>query len=148
MKLYQKNDDGSYTEVEALTQDKVNEIVEDRLKREHSKYSDYEDIKNKSSEYESKIAELSKSNDDLASQLKTAKKDAFRNKLLSEYKINSEFAEFINGNDEDTMRSQAEKLVKGFGGGSVEINKKESSEGMKEPEDSRKQIAKSLFIKN
>lgn len=135
MKLYQKNDDGSYTEVEGLTQPEVDKVVTDRLKREKEKYSDYNELKSKSEGYETKIKELESSKGELEGKLKTAELNVTRNKIMSEFKLDSAYEEFITGADEEAMRKQAEKLHNGFKTGAPELHKKSSDENIGSPSD-------------
>lgn len=65
---------------------------------------------------------------------------------MHEFKLSDELSEFLNGTDEDTIRSQAEKLHKGVPGGSVKIEKTPKP-GEKLRASDSKTVAQNLFGK-
>ena len=118
-KYFTKDDDGNYIEVEALSKDAANSILEERLKRQAEvKFGDYEELKQKAknaeelkSEFDLKLKEANDRTASLETELTTAKLDATKVKLLSEFKLSDDMAESISGDDEDEMRRRAEKLA-------------------------------------
>lgn len=95
--LDQENGTASGEELQAtrtFTQDEVNSIVENRLKKESAKYSDYEELKKKASKFE-EIEEANKSE----LQKATEKADALQKEL-----------DAINKSNE--IRSVREKVAK------------------------------------
>ncbi len=112
-------DGEEYKVAEGFTQDEVNEVVGKRLERERAKYSDYEALKSqtddfavKTKEFEDTIAQITAEKDDLAKQLKQANLNTEKTKLLREFNISDDLAEFVTGNDVEEMRTRAEKLSK------------------------------------
>lgn len=146
-KFFTKDGD-EYKEVEAFTQADVDEIVEKRLARERNKYSDYEDLKQKAasvdelkSQYEEKLKAEAEAKANLESQLQKANLEVDRVRIVHEFKLSDELAEFVTGDSVEDMRKRAEKLANGIKPG-VTIDKKEAPEGKKS--DSAK-IADTLF---
>jgi len=103
-----------------FTQDEVNAIIADRLKRESSKYSDYESLRAKASKFD-EMEEANKSE----LQKATEKADALQKKLddLTKSnsvrdirdKISSETgvpANLLSGDTEETCKAQAEAILK------------------------------------
>lgn len=132
MAEYFKKDGDNYVAVEDKlhTQDDVDKVVESRLERERKKFADYDELKEKAgsvekvkSEYEEKLKGASTEKSELEGKLKSAQLETVKVKAIHEFKLSEELSEFINGEDEDTIRSQAEKLSKGVGGSSVKIDK-------------------------
>lgn len=126
-----------------------NDIMPKRLERERKKYADYDDLKEKagkvdtiSKEYEDKLKEAGTKTTDLEKQLGSAKLETDKVKIIHEFKLSDELAEFVTGETADDMRAKAEKLSKGVGGGKIVI-KKDGKPGEKETDS--KKIAKGLF---
>lgn len=105
-------------ETKTFTQADVDKIVGDRLQRERSKYSDYEDLKAKADKYdelaESEKTELQKMTEkaeSLQQELDSLKKSEavreIRNKVASETGIP---ANLLTGDNEDACREQAEAI--------------------------------------
>lgn len=153
MAEYFKKDGDNYVPVEdkLLAQDEVDSVVKTRLERQKTKdFGDYDELKEKAgsvdklkSEYEEKLKGAGTEKSELEGKLKTATLETVKVKAIHEFKLSDELSEFINGDDEDTIRSQAEKLSKGVGGSSVKIDKTPKP-GEKKTSDT-KQVAKSLF---
>lgn len=152
MAEYFKKDGDNYVPVEdkLLPQDEVDKVVESRLERQKKQFADYDELKEKAgsvdkvkSEYEEKLKGVSTEKSELEGKLKSATLETVKVKAIHEFKLSPELSEFINGDDEDTIRSQAEKLSKGVGGSSVKIDKTPKP-GEKKTSDT-KQVAKSLF---
>lgn len=102
-----------------FTQEKVNQIVNDRLAREKAKFSDYEDLKAKAAKYdeaeEANKTELQKANDKAAAlekELNSLKAknaiDEIRTKVASETGVP---VNLITGTDEETCRDQAKAIL-------------------------------------
>lgn len=141
---FKKVDENLFTQSEIDS-----DIIPKRLERERKKFADYDDLKEKAgkvdtikSEYEQKLKAAGDEKSAVESELGKAKLETIKVKAMHEFGIKDDLAEFINGEDEDTIRSQAEKLKNGVGGSSVKIDK------TPKPEDKTsdtKKIAKSLF---
>lgn len=129
-KLYQKEGD-SYTEVDAFLQPEVDEIVGDRLKRERAKFSDYEPLKEKAAkvdtieaEWKTKLEAVGTEKSELEKKLAEANLNTEKVKIVHEFKLPDDLAEFVTGDSADVMRTKAEKLAKGVKPGSVDLDKK------------------------
>lgn len=153
MTKYFTQDGDEYKEVDdnLLTQTEVDKVVESRLDRQKKQYADYDDLKEKAGkvdsitkDYDDKI----KSKDDeiktLKGELGKSKLETTKVKLVGEFKLTDELAEFVTGDTEDEMRKRAEKLSKGIGKGGHKINKTPKPD--EKASDSRK-IAGNLFGK-
>ena len=120
MAKYFTKEGDDYKEVEAFTQDEVNDIVGKRVEREREKFSDYEDLKTKAAsvdtvkaEYETKLGTVTTEVTDLKKQLGTAKLETDKVKIMQEFKLSDDMGEFVTGETADEMRKRAEKLAKG-----------------------------------
>ena len=149
-KFYIK-DGEEFKEAEAFTQEDVDSIIAKRLERATSKYSDYDELKQRAeqadtlkSEYEEKLTGLSTEKSELEEKLNKASLEVDKIKIINEFKLSDDLAEFLDGNSKDEIRQRAEKLAKGITGG-VAIDKKEKPQG--ETTESAK-IAKTLFGKS
>lgn len=154
MAEYFKKDGDNYVPVEdkLLAQDEVDKVVESRLERHSKKFADYDELKEKvgsvdklKSEYEDKLKEKDTKIGELSGEVKKASLETVKVKAIHEFKLKPELSEFINGDDEDTIRSQAEKLSKGVGGGDVVIDK-DKKPGDNKTSDTKK-VAQGLFGK-
>lgn len=141
---YKKVDENLFSQSEI-----DNDIMPKRLERERKKYADYDDLKEKagkvdtiSKEYEDKLKAAGTEKSELEKQLGAAKLETEKVKVIHEFKLSDELAEFVTGDTADDMRAKAEKLSKGVGGGKVVI-KKDGKPGGKETDS--KKIAKGLF---
>ena len=150
-KYFTQNDEGEYSEVEEelLTQEQLSSIIAKRSEqyaRQH--YADYDDLKSKaakvdeiSSEYEAKLAEATEKTESLEKQLGEKDTEIDKIKLLSEFKLNDDMAEFITGDTPEERRRRAEKLAKTAPTG---LNIEKTSK--KTPEvDERKALSRKLF---
>lgn len=95
-------------EPQSFTQDEVDAIVRDRLKRERGKFSDYEDLK--------RAAEAGKTADDRIRELEAkyvqAEARALRASIASQYGIDAADSDlFLTGTDEETLTAQAKRLA-------------------------------------
>jgi len=106
-------------ETKTFTQEEVNAIIADRLKRESTKYSDYESLKAKASKFdemeEANKSELQKATEK-ADALQKKLDDMTRNNSVREIrdKIASETgvpAYLLTGESEESCRSQADAIL-------------------------------------
>jgi glutamate synthase domain-containing protein 3 len=132
-----------------LTQGDVDKVVESRLDRQKKQYADYDDLKEKATkvdtiaqEFEDKLKAAGEQSSELEKQLGVAKLDTEKVKVIHEFKLSEDLAEFVTGDTVEDMRKRAEKLSKGATGGKVVINKDKKPESK---ETDSKKIAKSLF---
>lgn len=153
MAEYFKKDGDEYKPVEdnLLTQADVDKVVETRLERQKKQFADYDDLKEKAGkvdtiakEFEDKLKAAGDEKSAIETELGKAKLDIVKVKAIHEFKLSDELSEFINGDGEDTIRKQAEKLSKGVGGSSVVIDKNKKPEG--KTSDTKK-VAQNLFGK-
>jgi hypothetical protein len=140
---YKKVEDTLFTQTEIDTT-----ILPKRLERERNKFADYDELKEKAgsvdkvkSEYEDKLKAAGTEKSELEKNLGAAKLETEKVKVIHEFKLSDELAEFVTGETADEMRTRAEKLSKGIGG-KVPITKTGKPEG-KETES--KKIAGKLF---
>lgn len=153
MAEYFTKDGDEYKKVDdtLLPQSEVDKVVETRLERQKKQYADYDVLKEKAgkvdtitSEFETKLKEAGEKHTELEKQLGSAKLETDKVKIISEFKLSDDLAEFVTGNTVDELRERAEKLSKGIGtsGGKIVIDKKPKP-GEKATDS--KKIAKSLF---
>lgn len=151
MAEYFTKDGDEYKPVEdnLLTQADVDGVVEKRLERERKKFDDYDQLKEKAGKVDTVTKDFEKQLKEKDTEISTVKGDlgkaqleTTKVKVMNEFKLSEDMSEFINGEDEDTIRSQAEKLSKGVGGSTVKIDKK-TKPGEKSTDS--KTIAKNLF---
>lgn len=107
------------------TQEELNRIVEERLKREREKYADYDELKNK-------VVSLEKENDSLQSTLEAIKKEksgfeeqvkdlqgqvtnyetsALRTRVALENGLPYDLADRLQGADETELKADAERFA-------------------------------------
>lgn len=153
MAKYFTKDGDDFKEVEAFSQDEVNDIVGKRVEREREKFSDYDDLKEKAasvetikSEYETKLGSTKEKVGELEKELGKTKLEVDRVKIVNEFKLTDDLAEFVTGDTAEDMRKRAEKLAKGVKGGKINIDKKPKP-GDEKKSDS-KAIAGNLFGKS
>lgn len=114
---YKKNEDGEFVEAD-LSQEDINQAVKDRVDRINRKYSDYEDLKKqiedysaKQTESENRINELLTDKANLEDDLKASKLEVEKVRIINEFKIGDDLAEFVTGDSAEEMRGRAEKLA-------------------------------------
>lgn len=132
-----KVEDQLFTQTEIDTN-----IMPKRLERERSKYADYDAIKEKASEFEKLIKEKDTKLSDFEKQLNQAKLETDKVKVIHEFKLSDELAEFVTGETPDEMRQRAEKLSKGITGSGIQIKKQGKPD---EKQSDSKVIASKLF---
>ena len=150
-KFYTKLEDGTYKEVNALSQDEVDTIVQKRLERQSAKYADYDELKDKVSKIDelktahtSEIAELKEQLAKATASSAKAKLETAKEKAMREFKVKDSLAEFVTGTTEEEIRARAEKLSHETVPGGANIEK-DSSTGSNHPDTGIKQLAKNLL---
>lgn len=144
---YKKNDDGEFVEAE-LDKEDINEAVMRRIDRINAKYADYDELKKqiadsaeKQKTLEDQIKSLSDEKETISKELATAKLATDKVKIMSEFGIKEELADFIEGASVDEMRERAEKLSRNTNQ-SVSLKKADKDE---KEESQEVQLARSLF---
>ena len=106
MAEYFKKDGDNYVAVEDKlhTQDDVDKVVESRLERERKKFADYDTLKetagkveNIKSEYEDKLKAAGTEKSELETKLKAATLETDKVKIIHEFKLSDDLAEFVTG---------------------------------------------------
>ena len=106
------------------TQEQLDAVIKDRLERERKtlteKYSDYDDLKEKVSDYEKQIGDLNKSIKDnekkyadydqqlsaLQTKVKGYESDSVKTRIAHEAGIPYELASRLTGEDENSIRNE------------------------------------------
>lgn len=143
-KMFTKNGD-EYEEVDGFTQDEVDHIIEKRVARERQKYADYDDLKSKVDDLNTKLKTTSDEKVELEKKLGAAELATDRVKILHKYNVPENLQEFVNGETVEDMTKQAEKLAESIKGGKVPITKTPKPE--KGDKTDSAQIAGKLFGK-
>ena len=114
---YKKNEDGEFVEAD-LSQEDINQAVKERVDRVNRKYADYEDLKKqieansaKQREDEDRINGLLTDKANLEDELKASRLEVEKVKIVSEFKLSDDLAEFVTGGSAEEMRTRAEKLA-------------------------------------
>lgn len=150
MAEYFTKDGENYVKVSGQlhTQEDLDRVVQDRLDRERKKYEGFDELKTKVTTLTEELTSKSKAWDDekskLTDDLKKAGLETTKVKIVGEFKLSDELAEFVTGDTEDEMRGRAEKLAKSAKGGTIEIDKGEKPD---EKTNDAKAIAGKLFGK-
>lgn len=128
---YKKNDNGEFVEAD-LSQEDINQAVKERVDRINRKYSDYDELKKqiednsaKQQEFETKIDSLLTDKANLEDELKASKLEVEKVRIINEFKIGDDLAEFVTGDSVDEMRGRAEKLAHNTIAKTAEISKEE-----------------------
>lgn len=134
---YKKNEEGEFVEAD-LSQEDINQAVKDRVDRINRKYSDYDDLKKqiedlsaKQKEDENRINELLTDKANLEDDLKVSKLETEKVRIINEFKIGDDLAEFVTGETAEEMRGRAEKLAHNTIAKTAEINKSDKPEPTK-----------------
>lgn len=111
------------------TQEQLDAVIKDRIARAEKKvadgYADYEELKKAKADYEQQIADLTEQlkakdeaitgNNDVVSQLQAKVKDyelaSVRTRIAHEVGLPYELANKLAGDDEDTIRADAQNMV-------------------------------------
>jgi hypothetical protein len=153
MAEYFTKDGDEYKKVDdnLLTQADVDKVVETRLERQKKQFADYDTLKETAgkvnsikSEYDDKIKEKDTTISALSGEVKTAKLETDKVRIINEFKLSDDLHEFVTGETADEMRERAEKLAKGIGGSGGRIIIKKNGKPDDKASDS-KNIAKNLF---
>ena len=147
--FYKEGDEFKKVEDTLLAQADVDKVVETRLERQKKQYADYDTLKEKAAkvdtiakDYEDKLKAAGTEKSELEGKLKSAQLETDKVKIIHEFKLPDDAAEFLTGETADEIRERAEKLSKLPGSGKVVI-KKDPKPG--ENDTDSKKIAKSLF---
>lgn len=134
---YKKNEEGEFVEAD-LSQEDINQAVKDRVDRINRKYGDYEDLKKQLEEYsekqkkdEERINELLTDKANLEDDLKVSKLETEKVRIISEFKIGDDLAEFVTGENVEEMRARAEKLAHNTIAKTAELSKVDKPEPKK-----------------
>lgn len=134
---YKKNEEGEFVEAD-LSQEDINQAVKDRVDRINRKYGDYEDLKKQLEEYsekqkkdEERINELLTDKANLEDDLKVSKLETEKVRIISEFKIGDDLAEFVTGENAEEMRARAEKLAHNTIAKTAELSKVDKPEPKK-----------------
>lgn len=149
---YFTKDGDDYVKVDGPlhTQEHLDQVVKERAERIARKdFGDYDELKEKaakvdtiSKEYEDKLKAADEGKTELEKQLAAANLNTEKVKIVHEFKLSDDLAEFVTGETADEMRERAEKLSKGLPGGKVTIDKNSKPE---DKTSDTKKIAKGLF---
>ena len=146
--FYKKNEDGEFVEAD-LSQEDINDAVKARVDRINRKYSDYDELKAtienlnaKQREDEERINGLLTDKANLEDEVKAAKLETDKVKIMSEFKLNEDMAEFVTGNTVEEMRGRAEKLVHNIKTPTIETTKEPKPEPKKS---GMQELADNLF---
>lgn len=134
---YKKNEEGEFVEVD-LSQEDINQGVKDRIDRINRKYSDYDDLKKQIEDYsekqkkdEERINELLTDKANLEDDLKVSKLETEKVRIINEFKIGDDLAEFVTGETAEEMRGRAEKLAHNTIAKTADISKVDKPEPKK-----------------
>ena len=102
-----------------LTQEEFNRQLDDRLRRERAKFSDYKELKEKAARLDemeqASKSELEKANSrisELEAEREAAQAETLRYRVATRYGISDEDADLIlTGTDEETLTRQAERIA-------------------------------------
>lgn len=108
---------GGFTPI--TTQDELNRIIDERLRRQKQQFADYGELKRKAEQFdalqEKATSDETKFNERLAAlegRISTSEADRLRWRIAAKHKISEEDAElFLLGTDEETLEKQAKRLV-------------------------------------
>lgn len=152
MAEYFTKEGDEFKKVDSFTEEQIDEIAGDvpwltkRLERardsERSKYADYDDLKTKVTDFETKLTQATTEKDDLVKKLTGAQLEVDKVKIINEFGLKDDMAEFVTGENADEMRKRAEKLANGVKPTGVHIDKKDKPD---EKKSDNKRIAGELF---
>lgn len=152
MAEYFTKEGDEYKKVDSFSEEQIDEIAGDvpwltkRLERardsERSKFADYDDLKTKVTDFETKLTAATTEKDDLVKKLTGAQLEVDKVKIINEFGLKDDMAEFVTGENADEMRKRAEKLANGVKPTGVHIDKKDKPD---EKKSDNKRIAGELF---
>lgn len=147
--FYKEGDEYKKVEDTLLAQAEVDKVVESRLERQKKQYAGFDELKEKAAkvdtiaqEFNDKLKEKDTVIGTLSGEVKSAKLETEKVKIIHEFKLPDDASEFLTGETAEEIRERAEKLSKLPGGGKVVI-KKDPKPGEKATDSAK--IAKSLF---
>lgn len=148
---YKKDDNDEFVAVD-LSQEDINQAVRERVDRVNRKYADYDEVKKQNEElsakqngFENRINELLTDKANLEDQLKEAQLATEKVRIVNEFKLNDELAEFVTGTTAEEMRTRAEKLAHSTTAATIEVAKTEKPDAKKSD---LAQLADNLFGSN
>lgn len=134
---YKKNEDGEFVEAD-LSQEDINQAVRERVDRVNRKYADYDEIKKQNEEFsakqrdfEDKINDLLTDKANLEDKVKAAELATERVRIVNEFKLSDDLADFVTGDTTEEMRTRAEKLAHNVTTKAIDIDKTEKPEAKK-----------------
>lgn len=134
---YKKDEDGEFVEAD-LSQEDINQAVRERVDRVNRKYADYDEVKKqnealsaKQDDFENRINELLTDKANLEDQLKEAKLATEKVRIVNEFKLADDLADFVTGDTAEEMRTRAEKLAHSVTTKAVDVTKTEKPEAKK-----------------
>lgn len=108
------------------SQEQLDSVLKDRLERKEAsvrkeyeeKYSDYEELKSRSSSFDAQLEALTKERDDysnqvkeLNSKIKQSEMNTLKQNIAYEMGLPREMASRLNGDDEESLRQDASTLA-------------------------------------
>lgn len=107
------------------TQEELDHIIKERIRREREKFSDYEDLKTRVSELETEnnglkttIGDFNQSKEntekmiaDLQAQVTGFESSALRTRIALQNGLHFDFADRLQGTDEESLNADAERLA-------------------------------------
>ena len=145
------------------TQEELDALIKDRIERERKslseKYSDYEELKKKNTEYDTQVSKLSEANkaleadqieykksiDELTSKIKSYETDSAKTRIALEMGLPYEIARRLNGSTEEEIRKDAESLVKFVGKSEpAPVGSNEPAKYSESKDDSLKQLVRNM----
>lgn len=148
---YKKNEEGEFVETD-LSQEDINQAVKERVDRVNRKYSDYDDLKKQIEEYsakqresEDKINSLLTDKANLEDELKVSKLETEKVRIINEFKLGDDLAEFVTGESAEEMRGRAEKLAHNTIAKTADLSKTDKPEPKKSD---MVELANNLFGSN
>ena len=134
---YKKNEDGEFVEAD-LSQEDINQAVRERVDRVNRKYADYDEIKKQNEEFsakqrdfEDKINGLLTDKANLEDKVKAAELATEKVRIVNEFKLSDDLADFVTGDPAEEMRTRAEKLAHNMTTKAVDIDKTEKPDAKK-----------------
>lgn len=131
---YKKDENGEFVEAD-LSQEDINQAVKERVDRVNRKYADYDSLKAqiesfsaKQREDEERINSLLTDKANLEDEVKASKLEVEKVRIVNEFKLNDDLAEFVTGNSAEEMRTRAEKLAHSTTTPAVDVTKTEKPE--------------------
>jgi hypothetical protein len=130
---YKKNEDGEFVEAD-LSQEDINQAVRERVDRVNRKYADYDEIKKQNEEFsakqrdfEDKINGLLTDKANLEDKVKAAELATEKVRIVNEFKLSDDLADFVEGDTAEEMRTRAEKLAHNMTTKAIDIDKTEKA---------------------